>query len=213
MDCEAARELHVEALVAAESPPGDVERHLTGCEACRQEVHSLSAAWSALAALPAVDPSPLLARRLGRRIRLGAARETLASVESWQRAALAGVAGFVVSVLLSFLVPYQTMVALCERIASDSLPGPLAYALAGVLYGLVPMMVGARVPGSAAAPSQMLGGLEAALVFVVVLIPWVLLRCGEFPPALLGGFVGGIALGAAAGGMTGVALRRGHAWA
>lgn len=212
MDCEAAQELYVGALVAGQASPGEVERHLTGCEACRQAGHGLAAAWSALAGLPAVDPSPSLTRRLRRRIQLEAAREALASVESWQRAALAGVAAFVVSVMLSFLLPYQTMVALCEAIAPPGLPTPAAYLAAGLLYGLLPMLVGTALGRHATPGFGLLGTFEASLVFLVVLVPYVLLRCGEFPVPLLAGLIGGIALGAGLGGAVGTGLGRRHSW-
>ena len=199
MDCHAVRELHVEALIAGRAASEEVERHLAACPACREETQALAATWTALAALPVLEPSPEVARRLHRRVRWEGIRESLASIESWQRAALAGVAGFVLSVVLSLLVPYQTMVALCQTIAPPSVPAPAAYLLAGVLYGLLPMLIGTA--------------LEAVFVFLLVLVPYVLLRCGEFPVSLLAGFVGGIALGATLGSAAGTGLRRRHAWA
>jgi hypothetical protein len=96
-------------------------------------MQTLAGTWTTLAALPVLEPSPQLARHLHRRVRWEGIRETLASIESWQRAALAGVAGFVVSVALSLLVPYDAMVAFCQAIAPSSVPAPAAYLLAGVL--------------------------------------------------------------------------------
>lgn len=191
----------------------EVERHLAACPPCREETHTLAAAWAALAALPALEPSPDVARRLHRRLRWEGIREVLASTEAWQRAALAGVGGFVVSVVLSLLVPYETMVAFCQAIAPPSVPAPAAYLLAGVLYGLLPMLIGTALTARGARAVSLMGTLEAVLVFLLVLVPYVLLRCGEFPVSLLAGFVGGIVLGATLGSAAGTGLRRQRAWA
>ncbi len=211
MDCQAVRELCVEALIAGRASE-EVERHLAACPPCREETQTLAATWTALAALPVLEPSPDLARRLQRRVRWEGIQEALASIESWQRAALAGVAGFVVSVVLSLLVPYETMVAFCRAIAPRGLPTPAAYLVAGLLYGLLPMLVGTAVARRAGPGFGLLGAFEAAVVFLAVLVPYVLLRCGEFPLPLLAGFIGGIALGATLGGATRTGLGRRHAW-
>ena len=212
MDCQAVRELYVEALIAGRASE-EVERHLAACPTCREETHTLAAAWAALAALPALEPSPDVARRLHRRVRWEGIREAWASIESWQRAALAGVGSFVVSVVLSFLVPYETMVAFCRAIAPPSVPAPAAYLLAGVLYGLLPMLIGTALPARGARAVGLTGTLEAVLVFLLMLVPYVLLRCGEFPVSLLAGFVGGIVLGATLGSAAGAGLRRRRVWA
>ena len=213
MDCQAVRELHVEAVSAGRAASEEVERHLAACQACREETQTLAATWTALAALPVLEPSPDVARRLHRRVRREGIREALASIESWQRAALAGVAGFVLSVVLSLLVPYETMVAFCRAIAPPSVPAPAAYLLAGVLYGLLPMLIGTALEARGTRVVGLLGALEAVFVFLLVLVPYVLLRCGEFPVSLLAGFVGGIALGATLGSAAGSGLRRRPAWA
>jgi predicted anti-sigma-YlaC factor YlaD len=213
MDCHAAREVYVEALMAGRAASEEIERHFATCPACREETQALAGTWAALAALPVLEPSPGVTRRLRRRVRWEGIQEILASIESWQRAALAGVAGFVVSVVLSLLVPYDTMVAFCQVIAPRSVPVPVAYLLAGVLYGLLPMLVGSALEARGRRAVGLMGTLEAVLVFLLVLVPYVLLRCGEFPVSLLTGFVGGIALGAALGSAAGTGLRRRRAWA
>lgn len=212
MDCQAVRELYVEALMAGRASE-EVQRHLAACPPCREETHALAATWTALAAVPVLEPSPAVARRLQRRVRWEGIREALASIESWQRAALAGVGGFVVSVVLSLLVPYETMVAFCQAIAPPSIPAPAAYLLAGVLYGLLPMLIGSRLEARGPRVLGLMGTLEAVIVFLLVLVPYVLLRCGDFPVPLLAGFVGGIALGATLGSAAGTGLRRQRAWA
>jgi anti-sigma factor RsiW len=213
MDCESVRELYLEGLVAGRAASQEVERHLATCPACRQEIQTLVGTWAALAALPVLEPHPEVAQRLHRRVRWEGIRETHASIEAWQRAALAGVAGFVVSVVLSLLVPYDTMVAFCQVIAPPSVPAPAAYLLAGVLYGLLPMLVGTALEARSSRVVRLTGALEAVLVFLLVLAPYVLLLCGEFPAPLLAGFLGGIALGAVLGGAAGAGLHRRHAFA
>lgn len=213
MDCQSVREFFVEGLIAGRASSQEVDRHLATCPACREEMQTLAGAWTALAALPVLEPSPQLARRLHRRVCWERLRETLASIESWQRAALAGVAGFVVSVVLSLVVPYDTMVAFCQAIAPPSVPAPAAYLLAGVLYGLLPMLIGTALQARSPRVVGLTGTLEAVLIFLLVLAPYVLLLCGEFPVPLLAGFLGGIALGAALGGAAGARLHRRHAFA
>jgi hypothetical protein len=213
MDCQAIRELYVEGLIAGRAGSEEVEHHLAGCSTCQEETRALAATWAALAALPVLEPSPDVARRLHRRVRWEGIREALESIESWQRAALAGVAGFVVSVVLSLLVPYDTMVTFCQAIAPPSVPAPAAYLLAGVLYGLLPMLIGTGLEARGPRVVGLMGTLEAVLVFLLVLVPYVLLRCSEFPVSLLVGFVGGIALGATLGSAAGTGLRRRRAWA
>jgi len=212
MDCQAVQELYVEALIAGRPASGEVEPHLAACHPCREETQTLAATWTALAVLPVLKPSPAVARRLQRRVRWEGIREALASIESWQRAALAGVAAFVVSVVLSLLVPYETMVAFCQAIAPPSVPAPAAYLLAGVLYGLLPMLIGTTLEARGPRVVGLMGTLEAVIVFLLVLVPYVVLRCGEFPVPLLAGFVGGIGLGATLGSAAGTGLRRGRVW-
>ncbi len=119
-------------------------------------------------------------------------------------------AGFVASVVLSLLVPYEAMVALCQRLGPPAVPAPAASLLAGLVYGLLPMLAAAMLERRATGVPRVVGGLEAVLVFFVVPVPYVVLRCGDFPVPLLAGFLAGIALGAVAGEVAGVGLRRGH---
>jgi predicted anti-sigma-YlaC factor YlaD len=212
MDCQAVRELYVEALMAGR-PSHEVERHLAACPPCRGETDTLAAAWAALAALPALEPSPGLARRLHRRVRWERIRDAWASSEAWQRAALAGMGGFMVSVVLSLLIPYDTMVAFCQAIAPPSVPLAAAYLTAGVLYGLLPMLIGSALAARGGRAVGLVGTLEAVLVFLLVLVPYVLWRCGEFPVSLLAGFLGGIVLGATVGSAAGTGLGQRRVWA
>ena len=213
MECEEARLSYVESLVGGREPAEGVTRHLSVCEGCWRDTESLAATWAVLAELPDSEPSPAIARRLGRRVGRESVRETLASLERWQQAALAGLVGFVLSVLLGLAVPYEVMIATCRAIAPAAVPTPLAYLMAGLMYGLVPMAVSVALQPRRASIPGVLGAVEAPLVFLVALAPYVILRCAEFPLALLSGFLGGIAAGAVLGGGAGAWLGRHHAWA
>lgn len=213
MNCQTAQEMVLDARLAGGSAPDEASAHVRNCPACADEIRRLTDAWAALAVLPLLEPSPRVSRRLRRRICWESAREAVASVESWQRAALAGVGGFVLSLVLSLLVPYETMVALCQGIAPQVTPSPGAYLAAGLLYGVVPMVTVAGIHGRGpTALAGLVGVLEAAVVFLMVVVPYVVAACG-FPPPLLVGFVGGVGVGALAGGAAAMALRHRIAWA
>lgn len=193
--------------------PADVAAHVRGCGGCREELRGLQEVWSALAALPPLTPPPAIGWRLMQRIRRESARRELASVESWQRAAFAGVSAFILAVILSLLLPFEGMVDVCRALVPSALPTPATYLLAGLLYGILPMIGGTALPSlRATATGGVVGALEAALVFMVVLTPYVVLRCAEFPLPLLAGFIAGIALGAAGGGAVGAGLRHRVSW-
>jgi anti-sigma factor RsiW len=212
MDCRTAREMVLAALAGGEAAPADVAAHLDTCSACAREVRRLGEAWTALGALTALEPSPDVARRLSRQVRWESAREAVASVRAWQRAALAGVGGSALSLVLSLLLPYERLVALCQDIAPDAVPAAGAYLAAGLFYGLLPMAIaGGLQRHREGLPAGLVGALEASVVFLAVTVPYVVAACG-FPPPLLVGFVTGIGLGAVTGGAAGIGLRR-MAWA
>ena len=212
MNCEAAREAFLTACVSGSPAPEEAGLHARECPACADETRRLADTWAALGALPLLEPSPRVSRRLRRRLGWEVARDALGSVGSWQRAALAGVGGFALSFILSLLLPYDLMVALCRAAAPETMPAATAYLGAGFLYGLVPMGIVAGLQGGrGGALAGLVGVLEASIVFLVVVVPYVVAACG-FPPPLLVGFVGGIGLGALGGGAAAVGLRRRIAW-
>jgi hypothetical protein len=212
MNCEAAREVFLTACVSGRPAPEEASLHARGCRACAEELRRLADVWAGLAALPLVEPSPHVSRRLRQRFRWEVTRETLASVGSWRRAALAGVGGFALSFILSLWLPYDVMVALCRTVAPATMPAATAYLVAGFLYGLLPMVVVTSLQGSLGGGlAGVVGVLEASVVFLAVVVPYVVAACG-FPPPLLVGFAAGIALGALGGGVAAVKLRRRIAW-
>lgn len=212
MNCQAAQEAFLTACVSGGPAPEEASLHARECPACAEETRRLADTWATLGALPLLEPSPRASRRLRRRLRWEVARETLASVGSWQRAALAGVGGFALSLMLSLLLPYDVMVALCRTVAPETMPPATAYLVAGLLYGLVPMVIVAGLQGGRGGTlAGLVGVLEASIVFLIVVVPYVVAACG-FPPPLLVGFVGGIGLGALGGGAAAMGLRRRIAW-
>lgn len=212
MNCQAAQEAFLVACVSGRPVPEAARLHAHECPACTDEARRLADTWAALAALPLLEPSARVSRQLQKRLRWEVARDALGSVGSWQRAALAGVGGFALSFILSLLLPYDLMVALCRAMAPGTMPAATAYLGAGFLYGLVPMVIVAGLQGGrGGALPGLVSVLEASVVFLVVVVPYVAAACG-FPPPLLVGFVGGIALGALGGGAAAMGLRRRTAW-
>jgi len=65
MNCEQAREQFPDHLRGEIAPASrsDIDAHLTGCSACREELASLTAMWAKLGALPEEQPSPALGAR------------------------------------------------------------------------------------------------------------------------------------------------------
>lgn len=212
MDCDTARDLAIDGLAAGRSMPDDVTAHVRGCRGCREELRSLEEASAALVALPLSTPPPAVRRRLTQRIRRESARRALVSLESWQRAAFTGVSAFVLALVLSLVLPFETMVDACRALARGALPTPATGLLAGLIYGVLPMIGGMALGWPRTGASGAVSALEAAVVFMVVLTPYVLLRCGEFPLPLLAGFIAGIALGASGGSTIGVGLRHRLSW-
>jgi hypothetical protein len=211
MDCDGIRQLYVESLAGGERIPEDATRHVASCPNCQTELAALEATWTALAALPLVEPSGVARRRLRRRLKWEAAREALVSLERWQQAALAGVVGFLLSVVLAVVLPYEAMIDACRSVAPE-LPLALAYVMGALVYGLVPMALAVSFEARRRALPGVLGTIEAPAVFLVALIPYVVIRCAEFPLALLAAFVAGLATGAVAGGGAGAWIGRRRAW-
>ena len=211
MDCDAVRQLYVESLAGGNGIPEAATRHLATCPGCRNELRALETTWAALAALPLVEPSGAVLWHVLRRVRWEAVREALLSLESWQQAAFAGVIGFLLSVLLAAVLPYEAMVEACRGVA-PGLPTAFAYLMGALVYGFVPMGIAVSFEAHRRVAPGVVGMIEAPAVFLVAVGPYVALRCAEFPLALLAAFVAGLATGAVVGGGTATWIRRRHAW-
>jgi hypothetical protein len=211
MECEAARELYVEALAAGRPAPAEVEGHAESCGACRVELARLEAGLGGDGLAPAArgtggrrpgDPPPdpvgsgsggpdldrrLAARRPGR----GGGLRRL---------------GFAVA---ARPVRGDGRVLPATRAAARA----GAFLLAGLAYGLLPMLAAAALEHRSGGIARVIGGLEAVLVFFVVLVPYIVLCCGDFPVPLLAGFLAGIVLRAVFGEAASADLRRRMAFA
>jgi anti-sigma-K factor RskA len=60
MNCDDARKYFVDVWRGARDVPAEMDEHLAGCAACRQEVEDLGMIWNRLEALPDAEPSPRL---------------------------------------------------------------------------------------------------------------------------------------------------------
>lgn len=207
MDCDRVRARLTECLSGEPAgPDGSAMRaHLAACRVCAEELAALRETWTLLARWPAIEPAPEVGRRLLRRIRRRLVRDAVLAPEAWRAAALAAVIGVGLSVSLSFLVPYTTLVALCRQFV----PEPGAFLLAGAAYGVLPLALGGYTAWRRGSPG-IWGGMEANVLFLALLLPYAIAQCGEFPLPAQVSFVGGLALGALGGSLVASRLRPGH---
>lgn len=209
MDCERVREELATgvALADARTWPESVREHLAACEACRLELEALRQAWTALARWPEVSPAAETKQELRRRVRRQVFKEAVLAARGWTPAIFAAVVGVGLSLGLSLLVPYAVLVTWCQRLleASDSYPG--AFLVAGIAYG-APLALGAWSIGRGVPRGALLRGLEASLLFLLILVPYVIVQCREFAPLLQIVFVSGLGGGAVGSSLAAVALGR-----
>jgi anti-sigma factor RsiW len=91
-ECRTAREMMHEALDGELTAPARrrFERHLAACPACRRAYDALAGAVAALEAAPRLEPSPVFAAGVMRRVRLARARQAAARrLLSWATAGAA----------------------------------------------------------------------------------------------------------------------------
>lgn len=208
MECHEVRDRLLALLLERHRrPPEPLAQHLEGCEGCRAALEDLGRTWVLLAQWPDVEPSPALGTRLVRRVRWLALRESLLTVRGWTPAVMAGVIGVAVSLGLSLLVPYSLLVSLCQRLFQSPEPNLASYVMAGTMYGL-PLALGALVALRRPAVWGFLGSLEAAVLFFLILAPYAIVQCREFPPAFQVAFLSGMGVGALLGSAGGVWLGR-----
>lgn len=209
MTCEQIREELTSRLVfKAGSPwPEPVAAHLEACAGCRAELDSLQETWTLIAQWPEVPPGQAIRARLIQRVRQQLLRDSILTVSGWTPAVLAAVIGVGLSLGLSLLVPYSVLISLCRETLQVSDPHAAPYLVAGMVYG-IPLALGVwilrkRVPGGA-----LIGSLEASLLFLVILAPYIIAQCREFAPALQAAFVSGLAGGAVISSLAGLGLSR-----
>lgn len=205
MDCERVRAEFVSLLSPAEANPWSepVARHLEGCEGCRAELESLSRTWALLDRWPEAAPGAEIRTRLARGVRRQLVRESVLTVSGWAPAVLAAAIGVGLSLGLSLLVPYSFLVSLCRRALEVSELHAAPYLLAGAVYA-IPLALGTRVLRKRVPSGALIGSLEASLLFVVILAPYVIARCREFAPILQIAFLSGLGVGAVLWSLTGV---------
>jgi predicted anti-sigma-YlaC factor YlaD len=210
VDCEQVRDEFLSELVTGEGDrrPEPRGRHLEGCEGCRTELEELGRVWAALGQLPATEPGPDVGIRLMRRVRRQITREAVLTIRGWVPAVLAAVVGVTLSLGLAFLVPYSSLVFLCRQALQVSQPDVVApYLLAGAAYG-VPLALGASILRRRAPSEALIGGLEASVLFLLILAPFVIAECREFAPALRVAFVSGLGGGAVGSSLAALGLAR-----
>lgn len=207
MECQQARELFLASLTRE---PGDyapaVREHCEACEGCRAELNALSQTWTLLGRWPDAEPSPAIRTRLVRRVRWLALSESLLTVKGWTPAVLAGVIGVALSLGLSLLVPYHLLISLCQQAFQLSDRGA-PYLMAGMIYG-APLAFGTLIALRHPLAWGFVRGLEATVLFLLILTPYAIAQCREFPPALQISFVTGMGIGALLGSVSGVWLGR-----
>lgn len=209
MDCEQVRDQLVAMLPAGEGArwPEPVARHLEGCQDCRAELEALGRTWALLGRWPEALPRQEIRASLVRRVRRRLLRESVLTVSGWTPAVLAAVTGVGLSLGLSLLVPYSFLVSLCRQALQVSDPHAAPYLLAGMAYG-VPLAVGAWILRKRARGNTLIRSLEASLLFLVILAPYVIAQCREFAPALQVAFVSGLGGGAVVSSLAGLGLAR-----
>lgn len=209
MDCERARDQFLSQLVTGEGGAWaePVRRHLDGCQGCRTEVEELSRIWAALGRLAEAEPDAEVEIRLMRRVRRQVMREAVLTVNGWVPAVLAAAVGVALSLTVSLLVPYPWLVSVCQKLLQLAERDAMPYLVAGAVYGL-PLALGAWVVRGRLLRGGVIGSLEATVLFLVILAPYVIAECREFPPALRGAFVSGLGVGALLSSLAGLALGR-----
>lgn len=209
MECERVGDQLLALLPSGEGRqwPEPVTRHLEGCEACRAELEALSQGWALLGSWPEALPREEIGADLARRVRRQLVRESVLTVSGWTPAVLAAVIGVGLSLGLSLLVPYSILVSLCRQALQVSDPHVVPYLLAGMAYG-VPLALGVWILRKRALGGALIGSLEASLLFLVILAPYVIAQCREFPPSLQVAFVSGLAAGAVVSSLAGLGLTR-----
>src|SRR3990170_8027681 len=205
MQCRQASEFFVPYLSNALPEPERREflGHLEICLGPRAETDLLRETWVLLEQWPEVEPSPVAGRRVMRQVRWLVVRDAFLSPASWKGAVVSAAVGVVLSVALSLLIPYSALVEACRRVVGELAPEPSTFLLAGLAYGLIPLALVTRFSKRRRPGLVFVRGVEASLLFLVLVAPYVIIQCREFPVPDLAGFLGGMALGGLLGSVAG----------
>src|SRR5262249_44055770 len=145
--------------------------------------------------------------RLMRRIRWQRSRAAVLTLSGWVPAVLAAAVGVGMSLTLSLVVPYSALVALCQEALRVSDRHAEPYVLAGIAYR-APLGLGAWILRRRLVSGALIGGLEASLLFLVILAPYVIVECQEFAPVLRAAFLSGMGVGALGSSLAAFGLSR-----
>ena len=209
MECDQAREMFPALLPggAAVPRPEPLARHLDACAGCRAELEALSQTWTLLGRWPEATPRQEIRARLVQKVRRQLVRESVLTVSGWTPAVLAAMVGVTLSLGLSFLIPYSLLASLCRQALQVADSHPAAFLLAGAAYGL-PLAVGAWLIQRRVLVGAIVGSLEASLLFLLILVPYVIVQCREFAPPLQVAFVSGLGGAAVLSSLAGFGLAR-----
>ena len=197
MQCEEVRDqLLVMVTGGGRVPPQDpVARHLDTCEACRHELESLGKTWALLGRWPEASPGPTIGDRLARRVRWLGVRVAVLTVRGWTPAVLSAAIGVGLSLALSFLVHYSDLVRFCREALRTSDFSSVPFLVAGIAYGL-PVAIGSIVIMRHSRSGLLIKSLETSLLFLLIIGPYVIAQCREFPPLLQAALLLGMGAGA-----------------
>ncbi len=209
MDCSQARPLIAVHLVGSDTQEEwqALRHHFRSCPVCRSEAEALLSIWNVLSALPDVEVPATVWERIQAALPAPATRP--ASQAPWLApSATAGLA-VLVSIVASWLLPYERAVSLCSEglrrlFPSATLPDPAVFFVIGFLYGLLPLGLVVLVGASRIYHSGGHPGIVAGLVFTLLVLPYVVIVCGGLPAASTVALMAGILVGAFAGGPAGI---------
>ncbi len=187
------------AHIAHELPEAErreVLAHLEVCPGCRADLAELQKPWSLLRGLPEVEPGRAVGRRLLRQIRWLMVWDAIRSLEGWRAAFVPAAVGILLSVGLSLLLPYDALVEFCRRVVGNPSLEPGAFLMAGLVYGLVPLVPATWIVARSRRGLTLVQGVEAAVLFLVLVAPYAIIQCRGFPVPGMAGFLAGITIGA-----------------
>ncbi len=187
------------AHIADELPEAErqeVLAHLETCQGCRAELAGLQKTWNLLTRLPEIEPGPVIGRRLLRQVRWLIVWDAVRSLQGWRVAFVPAAVGIVLSVGLSLLLPYDALVEFCRRTIGSLALEPGAFLMAGLVYGLVPLVPATWIAGQSRPGLTLVQGVEVAFLFLVLVAPYAIIQCRGFPVPGMAGFLGGMTIGA-----------------